>query len=69
MRGGAWKHWTLAGASLLLGGPAWAAPTSGALSFQPAATDTAKEVQDFHNEVLIIITAIVVFVLALLLWV
>jgi cytochrome c oxidase subunit II len=70
MRRGAWKHWALGCcASLIATGSAWAAPTSGALSFQPPATDTAKEVQSFHNEILIIITVIMVFVTLLLAWV
>ncbi|NJM33668.1 MAG: cytochrome c oxidase subunit II [Rhodomicrobium sp.] len=39
------------------------------LGFQPAATDVAEQMHDFHNLLLIIITAITIFVLCLLLWV
>lgn len=66
---GAWKHWALGAASLAAGSPAWAAPHDGGIDFQAPATETAEHVQAFHNEVLIIITVITVFVVALLLWV
>jgi len=69
MRGGALKHWALACASLAVAGPAWAAPTDGAINFQRPVTEVGRDVMSFHNEVLIIITAITVFVTALLLWV
>jgi cytochrome c oxidase subunit II len=69
MRGGAWKHWALGCASLIATGSAAAAPTPGGIDFQTPATETAQRVQQFHNEVLIIITAITIFVMALLLWV
>lgn len=39
------------------------------LGFQPAATPIAEEMHSFHNLLLIIITAIVLFVLGLLVWV
>ncbi len=69
MRGGALKHWALACASLAIAGPAWATPTPGGINFQQPATQVARNVMNFHNEVLIIIAAITVFVTALLVWV
>lgn len=69
MRGGALKHWALACASLAAAGPAWAAPTDGGIDFQRPVTKVAHDVMNFHNEVLIIIAAITLFVTALLLWV
>lgn len=44
-------------------------PTPGALGFQPAATRIMERVNDFHNYLLVIITVITLFVLALLIWV
>ncbi|MEL7541051.1 MAG: cytochrome c oxidase subunit II transmembrane domain-containing protein, partial [Pseudomonadota bacterium] len=44
-------------------------PTPGALGFQPAATRIMERVNDFHNYLLVIITVITLFVLALLVWV
>lgn len=69
MRGGAWKHWALGCASLIATGSAAAAPTPGGIDFQTPATETARRVHEFHNEVLIIITVITLFVTLLLLWV
>ncbi len=69
MRSGAWKYWALSAASLLGCGAAWATPHDGGINFQTPATETAKRVQDFHNEVLIIIVAITIFVTGLLIWV
>jgi len=69
MRIGAWKYWALSAASLFGCGSAWATPHDGGINFQSPATETAKRVQDFHNEVLIIIVAITIFVTALLIWV
>ena len=69
MRGGAWKHWALGCASMIATGSAAAAPTPGGIDFQTPATETAARIHQFHNEVLIIITAITIFVMALLLWV
>ncbi|HEY7797818.1 MAG TPA: cytochrome c oxidase subunit II [Hyphomonadaceae bacterium] len=69
MRGGALKHWALACASLAVTGPAWATPTDGGIDFQRPATEVARDVMNFHNEVLVIIAAITVFVTALLMWV
>ncbi|MEO1660628.1 MAG: cytochrome c oxidase subunit II [Pseudomonadota bacterium] len=60
--------------ALLMTGSAFAQelvgqPTPGALGFQPAATRIMERVTDFHNYLLIIVTLITVFVLALLIWV
>ena len=46
-----------------------AAPTHGGIDFQTPVTEVARNVQAFHNEVLIIITVITAFVTALLIWV
>jgi cytochrome c oxidase subunit 2 len=46
-----------------------AQPEDGGLGLQPAATDMMRQVTQFHDVLLVIITAISVFVLALLLWV
>ena len=69
------KHGALIGVGLsglaefVGAGAASAAPVPGGINFQPAATELAKHVDSFHNEVLIIITAITLFVSLLLLWV
>jgi cytochrome c oxidase subunit 2 len=64
-------------AGLLLAGPASAqdaatqvkgAPEPWQLGLQDAATPVMEEVQDFHNLLLVIITAITIFVLALMLY-
>jgi cytochrome c oxidase subunit 2 len=39
------------------------------IDFQPAATDHAQSIHDFHNLLLVIITVVTIFVMALLLWV
>lgn len=44
-------------------------PEDWQMGFQPAATDIAQQIHDFHDLLLVIITAIVVFVLGLLIWV
>jgi cytochrome c oxidase subunit 2 len=46
-----------------------AQPADGAIGLQPAATDIMQQVVDFHTILLVVITAISVFVLALLLWI
>lgn len=69
MRSRAWKYWSLSVASLVAGGSAWATPIQGGIDFQPSVTETAKKVHAFHNELLIIITVITLFVTALLMWV
>lgn len=69
MRIGARKLLALGCASLLAAGAAAAQPTPGGLNFQEPVTETGRNVMNFHNEVLIIITLITVFVTALLAWV
>jgi cytochrome c oxidase subunit 2 len=44
-------------------------PTDGAIGLQPAATQVAADVHDFHTLLMVIVTAITVLVLALLVWV
>src|SRR5690349_19783773 len=39
------------------------------IGFQPAATDHAQKIHDFHNLLLVIITLVAGFVMVLLLWV
>ena len=46
-----------------------AQPEAGAINFQPAATRIAERIHHFHFGVLVIITVITLFVLALLIWV
>lgn len=46
-----------------------AQPEPGAINFQPAATRIAERIHNFHFGVLVIITIITLFVLALLIWV
>ncbi|MEM5517381.1 cytochrome c oxidase subunit II [Henriciella sp. AS95] len=46
-----------------------AQPEQGGINFQPAATRIAERIHNFHFGVLVIITIIVLFVLALLIWV
>jgi cytochrome c oxidase subunit 2 len=60
------------GASVLFGRAAFAAegrPVDWQLGFQPAATPIAEQMHDFHTLVLVIITVITLFIMALLLWV
>ena len=44
-------------------------PVDWQLGFQPAATPIAEQMHDFHTLVLVIITVITLFIMALLLWV
>jgi cytochrome c oxidase subunit 2 len=69
MRRGAWKHCLLGLASMAAAAPAMAVPVEGGIDFQRPVTALAKEIHAFHVEVLIIITVITLFVMALLLWV
>ncbi len=56
--------------SLASSGPAYAAePTAWGLGMQEPVSDIAHQVNEFHNLLLVIITAIAVFVLALLIYV
>lgn len=61
----------LGGLAVLFGAfPAMAAyPKSWELNFQPSAGELATQIHGFHDLLLWIITAIVIFVMALLLWV
>ena len=53
-----------------LGAAAWAAqPTPWQVDMQPAATQHMQEIIDFHHLLVVIITSISLFVLALLLWI
>jgi cytochrome c oxidase subunit 2 len=50
-------------------GAAEGKPEDWQLGFQPAATDVAQQMHDFHDLLMVIITVITLFVLALLIWV
>jgi cytochrome c oxidase subunit II len=69
MRRGAWKHCLLGLASTAAAAPAMAVPVDGGLDFQHPVTAVAREVHEFHLEILLIITIVTAFVVALLLWV
>lgn len=56
-------------AMALLHGVASAAPVPGGINLLPPATTIAAEVDAFHHLLLVIITAITIFVLGLLIWV
>ena len=60
-------------ATCALGGAAWAqkvvGPVDGAIDLQPAATEVARDIHQFHTMLLWIIVPITLFVLALLLYV
>jgi len=58
-----------AAATALFSGAAEAAPHDWELGFQPAVTPVMDRIQDFHQLLLYIITAICLFVAALLIWV
>lgn len=66
---GAWRGLAAAAAAVGGAGAAWATPVSGGINFQTPVTDVARDVMDFHNSVLVIITVITIFVTGLLLWV
>jgi cytochrome c oxidase subunit II len=62
------------GAGVLAGllasaGGAWALPYNWQLSFQPAASPVMAQIESFHTFVLYIVTAVTLFVLALLIWI
>lgn len=64
------RHILAALSAAVLAGPAFAAePVDGAINMQPAATRIAERVHEFHNVLLVIITAITLLVLALLIWI
>ncbi len=61
--------WALPLAFAGLTGSALAAPQPWQMGFQPAVTPVMQDIEDFHRFILWIITAVTLFVLALLLWV
>jgi cytochrome c oxidase subunit 2 len=76
MRFGPLKSIVLAGAAAFGAGSALGQealrtgqPTPEAIMMQPAVTETAQMVHDFHDSVLVIITAITIFVMLLMIWV
>jgi cytochrome c oxidase subunit 2 len=56
-------------AAMALAGPASALPQHWQLGFQPAVTPVMAEIEDFHRFVLVIVTLVTLFVLALLIWI
>ncbi|PTQ75755.1 cytochrome c oxidase subunit II [Celeribacter persicus] len=56
-------------AALAQEGELLGAPVDGKMGFQPAATELARDLQGLDHMILVIITAIVLFVAALILWV
>jgi cytochrome c oxidase subunit II len=55
--------------ALLASTPALAVPTDYQLGFQPAASEVMDRIESFHTELLYIIVAVCLFVLALLVWI
>jgi cytochrome c oxidase subunit 2 len=49
--------------------PAFAVPQAFQIGFQPAASPVMEQIEDFHRLLLYIITAVCLFVLALLVWI
>lgn len=68
------RNWTM-GVGMLTGMLGWASAASAALplpwemGFQPAASPVMERIEDFHRLLLVIITFICLFVLALLIWI
>ena len=56
-------------AGVLASGAALALPYDWQTGFQPAASPVMERIEDFHHFVFVIITAITLFVLALLIWI
>ncbi|MGA9796805.1 MAG: cytochrome c oxidase subunit II [Rhizomicrobium sp.] len=56
-------------AGVLASGAAFALPHDWQLGFQPAASPVMERIEDFHHFVMVIITAVTLFVLALLIWI
>lgn len=56
-------------AGMLASGAAFALPYDWQTGFQPAVSPVMQRIEDFHHFVLVIITAITLFVLALLIWI
>jgi cytochrome c oxidase subunit 2 len=54
---------------VLVSGAALALPVDWQTGFQPAASPVMERIEDFHHFVLVIITAVTLFVLALLIWI
>jgi cytochrome c oxidase subunit 2 len=54
---------------LALGGAAGAMPVNWGTTFQPPVTPVMVRIEDFHRFVLYIVTAVCIFVLALLVWI
>ena len=68
------RNWTigagvLAGLLSLTAGAFAAQPEPWQMNFQPAVTPVMEQIEDFHRLLLVIITLISLFVLALLLWI
>ncbi|MEM1104706.1 MAG: cytochrome c oxidase subunit II transmembrane domain-containing protein, partial [Pseudomonadota bacterium] len=61
--------WTAGLWALAVGGAGAQQPTPWQIDLQPAATPLMEQVRDFHTLLLVIITAIVLVVLGLLVWV
>ena len=64
----------LAGAAVLTGASLWATaasalPYNWQLGFQPAASPVMADIESFHQELLVIIVLVSLFVLALLVWI
>jgi len=59
----------IAGAVLFLSSPVLAQAVDWGMDLQPSATSSKDRIHDFHNMLLVIITAITIFVLVLLIWV
>jgi cytochrome c oxidase subunit II len=64
----------LSGAAALAGAFLWstaasALPVDWQMGFQPAASPVMERIEDFHKELLVIITLVSLFVLALLVWI
>jgi cytochrome c oxidase subunit 2 len=56
-------------AGVFASGAALALPVDWQLGFQPAASPVMERIEDFHHFVLVIVTAVTLFVLALLIWI
>jgi cytochrome c oxidase subunit II len=53
----------------VMGSPAFALPHPWQMGFQPAASPVMEQIENFHTELFYIITAVSLFVLALLVWI
>ena len=59
----------IAGAVLFLSSPVLAQAVDWGIDLQPSATSSKDRIHEFHNMLMVIITAITIFVLVLLVWV